>query len=76
MKYGNDSGILSRTDVRTNAALAPAPRRPGSMDAYMLPSLMFGKRVYPERKLTDEELLGLSSDSEGCECTPDGAPDT
>ncbi len=76
MRYGNYDGILSLSTVNIDASLAPAPRRPGSMDAHMLPSLMFGKRVHPERILTDEELHGLSCSGEGRERPADGAADT
>lgn len=47
-------------DWTHDAALRPQVRRPGSMDAFLKPSVILGKRVYHERTFSDEEREGLS----------------
>lgn len=40
--------------------LKPFEGRPGAMDAFALPSLIDGKRVYPRRSVVEQEIV--------CEC--------
>ena len=59
MIFGKHTG-LPRPGITLNAALLPAVRRPGSMDAFTKPSLLLGQLKYPNRSFTNEEREGLS----------------
>ena len=60
MLFEKPPGVPCAPASLINAALRPAVRRPGSMDAFTKPSLVLGKLVPQQRRFTHEEREGLS----------------